>query len=152
MPTLLELRLWTEKNRDFPWDVLRTFLGVCLFLKGLAYLATPGSLIRLMTDAHVPLASPGLAEVVAVTHVVGGAALAFGIFTRLAALLQIPNVLGALLFVHLHTGLFSEAQTLELDVLVLVMLALFAIGGAGRWSVDWHFERHTAFGPSRTSV
>ena len=138
----LELRLWIEKNRDLVWDALRMYLGLALFVKGLAYLATPNELAAIMESHHVPLASSALAKYVAATHVAGGLALAFGVFTRLAALIQIPNVLGALLYVHLGNGLFSPAQTLELDALVLVILTLFAAGGAGRFSVDWSFERH----------
>ncbi len=140
----LELRLWIEKNRDLAWDVLRIYLGLALFVKGVAYLAAPNELVALMTAHHVPLASRFLAEYIAATHVAGGLALTFGLFTRLAALIQLPNLLGAIVFVHLSSGLFSQAQTLELDSLVFVMLVLFAAGGAGRFSVDWSFERHAA--------
>jgi putative oxidoreductase len=138
----LELRLWIEKNRDLVWDALRMYLGLALFVKGVAFLATPPALVALMAAHGVPFASRALAEYVGATHVIGGLALAFGIFTRLAALLQLPNVVGALVFVHLGSGLFSPAQSLELDALVAVILVLFAAGGAGRLSVDWSFERH----------
>src|SRR5512140_646761 len=137
---VLELRLWMEKNRDLAWDALRAYLA--LFVKGVAYLAAPNELLAVMTAHQVPLASHALAEYIAATHVAGGLALAFGLFTRVAALIQIPNLVGAIMFVHLGNGLFSPAQTLELDALVLVILALFAAGGAGRFSVDWAFEKH----------
>jgi putative oxidoreductase len=139
---ILELRYWIEKNRDLVWDVLRIYLGIALVLKGLAYLAAPKELYAVMAAQDVPFASTALAEYVAATHVAGGLALAFGLMTRVAALIQLPNVLGAIVFVHLKDGLFKPAQSLELDSLVAFLLVLFAAGGAGRLSVDWSFERH----------
>ena len=149
---ILELRYWIEKNRDLVWDLLRIYLGIALVLKGIAYLAAPKELFAIMEAQNVPLASTALAEYVAATHVAGGLALAFGLMTRVAALVQLPNVVGAILFVHLKDGLFKPNQSLELDSLVAFMLVLFAAGGAGRLSVDWSFERHEVSKVEQPSV
>ncbi len=141
-PRKFNMRDWAEANRDFFWDMLRTFLGAALVVKGAAYLLHPQELIELMRASNVPLAGPTLAEYVAVTHLVGGLLMAFGLFTRVAAVIQIPNVVGASLFVHMKEGLLSTHQTLELTALVLVMLVGFAFAGSGRWSTDWYFAEH----------
>ena len=62
--------------------------------------------------------------------------LAAGLLTRLAALVQLPVLVGAVFVVHLRAGLFSAAPNLEFAVLVLVSLAAFAVVGGGRWSAD----------------
>jgi uncharacterized membrane protein YphA (DoxX/SURF4 family) len=55
------------------------------------------------------------------------------------AAIQIPNLLGAVVFVHLKAGLFTEQQTLEFTLLVLFLLSLITVVGAGRLSIDWAF-------------
>jgi uncharacterized membrane protein YphA (DoxX/SURF4 family) len=66
--------------------------------------------------------------------------MAFGILTRLGALIQIPNLVGAVLFVHMREGLFTEGQTLEFSLLVLFLLTLISVVGAGRLSIDYYFS------------
>jgi putative oxidoreductase len=142
------LRDWSEANQDFWWDALRVFVGIALFLKGVGYLRHLGGLVEQLKAAEFPYASSTVAQYAAVAHVAGGLLLAFGLFTRLAAAIQVPNLLGAIFFVHLKEGLFTSAQTLEFAVLVLVILVLYALGGAGRWSVDWYFSKHKTRGSS----
>src|SRR6185436_4718392 len=94
-------------------------------------------LVETMNATHVPFASAGLAELVALTHIAGGLMLAFGLLTRLGAAIQIPNLLGAVMFVHLKDGLFTPGQTLEFAMLILFVLGLYVVSGAGRLSIDY---------------
>jgi uncharacterized membrane protein YphA (DoxX/SURF4 family) len=121
------------------WDCLRVYLGVALFMKGLVFLKDSGAVLALLEGGKVPFAGHALAEFVAVTHLAGGLLLAFGLFTRLAAAMQIPNLLGAVVLIHMKEGLFTKAQTLEFSILVLFLLGLFTASGAGQWSIDHHF-------------
>jgi len=130
---------WIAANRDLFWDLLRVYLGVALFIKGFVYLRDASGLVRIMSESGFPFSSPALAKWVALTHMAGGLLLAFGLLTRLAAAAQIPNLLGAVFIVHMKDGLFTRGQTLELASLVLVLLAFFAVVGAGRWSIDFSF-------------
>jgi putative oxidoreductase len=131
-------RVWMDANRDVGWDVLRVYLGVALFIKGLVFLKNVAVLREIMASAG--FLHPWLAEPIAVTHLAGGMLLTFGLWTRFAAAVQAPVLLGAILFIHLKDGLFRPAQTLEFTLLVLVLLCLFALGGAGRLSVDFYFK------------
>jgi uncharacterized membrane protein YphA (DoxX/SURF4 family) len=133
---------WLSSHSDLWWDLLRIYVGVALFIKGFVYLHDTAGLAAILREAGVPLATPLTAEIAALAHVAGGLMLAFGLFTRVAAAIQIPNVLGAVAFVHLREGLFTRGQTLELALLVLVILVLLVLGGAGRYSVDWYFLQH----------
>jgi uncharacterized membrane protein YphA (DoxX/SURF4 family) len=62
--------------------------------------------------------------------------LALGVGTRVAALVQIPVLIGAVFFVHWGEGLLRGGQSLELAGLVLAMLVAYAICGAGPLSID----------------
>jgi uncharacterized membrane protein YphA (DoxX/SURF4 family) len=125
-------------------------LGVALLIKGFEYLRHADALVGTMRSAGLPFASPFVAEMAAVAHVAGGLMLAFGLLTRLGAIVQIPNVVVAVLFIHLKEGLFTPGQTLELALLVLMLLVMYAVGGAGRWSVDAYFGRREAEAPHVT--
>ena len=61
--------------------------------------------------------------------------LVVGLLTRIAAWVQIPILAGAL-FVNRQEGLMSAGQGLEFAGLVLFLLVIFSISGAGPLSVD----------------
>src|SRR5580700_4264369 len=132
-------KTWIAERRDLAWDAVRVYLGFALVMKGFVYMLHHGALVATMEQAGVPLAGAGLAEAVAVAHITGGLMMTFGILTRIGAAIQIPNLLGALFFVHLREGLFTEAQALELTLLALALLCLITVVGAGRLSIDWAF-------------
>ncbi len=142
-------RDWNAHNPDLWLDVLRIYVGIALFIKGVVSLRNAVGLATLMHTSHVPFAGMALAELASLAHVAGGLMLAYGIFTRVGAAIQIPNLLSAVLFVHLREGLFTQAQTLEFALLVLFLLVVFALSGAGPWSVDYHFRARR---PLRTEV
>src|SRR6266542_4975058 len=78
-----------------------------------------------------------VAHYVIPVHLVGGLLLALGLLTRLAALSQIPILAGAVFYIWLPNVLFFEQrQNLEFSALVLFLLALIFVYGAGRFSVD----------------
>ncbi len=136
----MSAREWLAANRDIWWDLLRVYLGFALVLKGFVYMFNKPLLVETMTAADVPFAGAGLAEMIAVTHLAGGLMLAFGLLTRIGAAIQIPNVLGAIAFVHIKQGLFTPGQTLEFSTFVLFALVLYTVSGAGRLSIDYAFS------------
>ena len=80
---------------------------------------------------------------VIIAHLVGGLFLAIGLFTRFAALLQIPVLFGAVFFVHRAEGLFTTSQNLEFSILVLFLLILIFFYGPGVLSLDRVFFKKT---------
>jgi putative oxidoreductase len=131
---------WITQNRDMLWDLVRIYLGFALVVKGFVYMFQHRAFVASMVAEGVPFAGSGLAELVALAHIAGGLMMTFGILTRIGAIIQIPSVLGAVLFVHLKEGLFTSNQTLEFALLVLFLLCLIAVGGAGRLSIDYVFS------------
>jgi uncharacterized membrane protein YphA (DoxX/SURF4 family) len=71
--------------------------------------------------------------------------LTLGFLTRVAAIAQIPILFGAVFFVHRQDGLFALGQSLEFSALVLFLLVIVTIAGAGKFSLDY-----VTFGPGRT--
>ena len=117
-------------------DVIRIYLGVGLMVRGALFISQPEVLLDFLKRTHswfVPLA---VSQYVVAAHLCGGILLALGLGTRLAAAAQIPPLLGAVLFVHIGEGLLTAGQSLEFAALVLAMLSVFAVFGAGRLSLD----------------
>jgi uncharacterized membrane protein YphA (DoxX/SURF4 family) len=137
-----------ESNRHLVLDVVRVYLGAGLFFRGLALLLTDTGLQQLTGGGAPSVTTSGIAMYVMAAHLVGGALLIVGLYTRLAALVQIPVLAGAVLVVHWQDGLLSANQSLEFSALVLFLLALVFLFGGGRWSLDAR-RRHDA--PSETT-
>lgn len=135
---------WSELNRDYWMDFLRMFMGLALFLKGIAILRTTPEYAADLAAKGVPFAGVDLVNLGAATHFVGGTMLVFGLLTRVAAAIQIPTVLSAIVFIHSGDGVFSKAQGLELAILTLAILVVLTFVGSGRMSTDWYFSDHPA--------
>jgi uncharacterized membrane protein YphA (DoxX/SURF4 family) len=130
-----EIIEWLNNNHNIAYSIIRMFLGFALLVRGIILLSDPATISKLA----------GLNNLywwfsyITVIHIVGGLLLTFGLLTRIAALLQIPILAGAVFFIHLNQGLISGNQSLELAVLVLVLLILFFIFGSGSLSLDHFF-------------
>lgn len=125
------------------FDLLRIYLGIGLFVRGVLLASDPGLLAQ-FADGEGWLLPMFAAHAVVLAHLAGGLLLALGCYTRLAAAIQIPPVAGALFFVHWGEGLFTREQSFELAALVLVMLVLYVAFGASELSVDHYMERARA--------
>jgi uncharacterized membrane protein YphA (DoxX/SURF4 family) len=129
-----------ESHRELWLDLVRIYLGLGLFARGLLLISnTPfnGYFIDLLQRANQPWLLNGLLlHYVILAHFVGGAMLTVGFLTRFAALMQIPVLAGAVFIVHRQDGLFAMGQSLELSALVLFLLTIFCVSGAGRLSLD----------------
>lgn len=149
MERLERLRDWLDARRDYAFEVVRVFLGLALFVRGLHFVTHVGDMRALLEQGGLRLdfaASVALAHYVAIAHLCGGLLLAAGIVTRLAAALQVPVLVGAVFLVHLREGLFGAGQGLELAVLVLVLLVAAVFHGGGKLSVDDYLARHARWG------
>jgi uncharacterized membrane protein YphA (DoxX/SURF4 family) len=136
---------------DRPWsvvDLLRIYLGVGLLVRGTLFIGNRSLLTGWLMEAGEMQLWAGLAaHYVVVAHLAGGILLALGLVTRIAALAQIPILVGAVFFVHLEEGLFTTNpdQSLEFSVLVLFLLIIIFLWGAGPLSVD-HYLKESADG------
>jgi putative oxidoreductase len=115
------------------FDLIRIYLGVGLAVRGVLLLMDPTWVGHMLEKSAEGALWP---RVVGFGHLAGGVLLAVGLFTRVAAAVQILPVLGAVIMVHSRDDLAGENQSLEFSALVLVMLVFFAWFGGGEWSLD----------------
>jgi len=124
-------------------DLIRIYLGVGLLVRGALFISRPDILVEFLKHTNswfIPLAA---AQYVVAAHLCGGILLALGLGTRVAAAVQIPPLLGAVLFVHIGEGLLTAGQSLEFAALVLIMLVAFSVFGSGHLSLDaWLAKRN----------
>jgi len=135
---------WAESRRELWLDCVRVYLGLGLFARGLLLITntSTGYFVDMLQRAgHNWLMTGMMLHYVMLAHFVGGGLLALGFLTRIAALVQIPILAGAVFIVHRSDGLFALGQSLEFSALVLFLLVIFLVSGAGRFSVD-----HSVFG------
>lgn len=136
-------RAWWQ-DPSLGLDVVRIYLGVGLMVRGALFIGRPEVLLEFLkrTDSwFVPLA---ISQYVVAAHLCGGILLALGLGTRVAAALQVPPLIGAVLLVHMGEGLLSAGQSLEFAALVLAMLTAFSVFGSGRLSLDYWLARRNA--------
>lgn len=139
----------TFGNRaDYFLDVVRIYLGIGLFAKGIQFLVNSDFAgVSLMQDGKMDLMMGIMSHYIPLAHIAGGALLAAGLITRFAALAQLPILVGAVFFVHLPQGMFTRGQTFEFALLVTFLLVVFMLAGGGPLSVDRYFERKRADRP-----
>ena len=128
--------------------VLRIVLGVILVMHGSMVFSTytPRGAASLVTRiGYPPWSALILAWYLIVVHVVGGALIVVGFWTRLAAVLNLPIMASAVLLMHLSQGFFmrgvvSDGRTsvvgYEFSLLVLACTIAIALIGPGPFSID----------------
>ncbi|WP_263784715.1 DoxX family protein [Salinibacter grassmerensis] len=133
---------WINEHRAVALDLVRIYLGVGLFVRGVLFAYESQGVSVLVDLSGFSVGSAVLAHYVTFAHLMGGLMLAVGLLTRLAALVQIPILAGAVFLVHLEQGLLTADQSLEFSALVLVLLVVVFIFGPGEWAADQYvFER-----------
>lgn len=139
MNKLTALTAWAESRRDVWLDCVRIYLGLGLFARGclIVFNVRTEFFVNLLSKSNSDwLLSAALLHYIALAHFLGGLMLAAGFLTRVAALAQIPILAGAVFIVHRQDGLFALGQSLEFSALVLFLLVVVLVAGAGPLSLD----------------
>lgn len=131
--------------------LLRVVLGVIYVMHGyfavtvLRLEGTAGLMVRM---GYPPVLAPALAWYLILAHFAGGALMIAGLWTRLAALLQVPIMASVLFLLHLGQGFFlcgivvdaaarrAVAGGYEYALLLLAVTLALALGGGGAASLD----------------
>lgn len=139
MPKLRQWFAWAEAHPKFWLDLVRIYLGVGLFIRGVLLFASPRAdfVTELLQRTGQPwLLTAAVLHYIAIAHLVGGLMLVFGLLTRIAAVAQLPVLIGAVFLIHRSEGLLAAGQSLEFSALVLFLLTVIAVAGPGPVSVD----------------
>ena len=131
------LEHWGDTHHPKWVDFVRIALGVFLCIKGIQF---PSQAAEVMNKMPSYLSSnyfilSMLQYYILFAHLLGGIFLITGIFVRIACLMQIPILIGAIVFIHTSINTWSPFSQLYLPVIVLLLLIYFLIVGNGRLSV-----------------
>lgn len=138
-----------EANRDVYFDLMRVYLGIGLFVKGIQFSQDTAWLSEVVREAGatefifnaIDLFG---AHYVVMAHMGGGLLLAAGLMTRISTLFQLPVLLGAVwLASKAEEGIFHHNEEFQFTALVLVLLILILLHGAGKLSVDHYLRNRT---------
>jgi len=117
--------------------IARLGLGIVFVAHGWQKLDAMGLAATQASFTKLGVPAPELAAYYSTfAELIGGAALLVGLFTAVAGLLLVGDMLGALLVVHIDNGVFVAQGGYELVVGLGVGALLLAVFGAGRYSVD----------------
>jgi putative oxidoreductase len=146
MNLLQKFEYWGDRHHPKWLDIIRIALGIFLCYKGVDFLRNSSNLISLMknTSPFSEFMIILLAHYVAFAHILGGFFLTLGLFTRAACLIQIPVLMGAIVFVNINAtrDAFSPYSELFLSIIILLLLIYFLIIGNGPLSVKVPPEEH----------
>lgn len=135
------LDAWSEKQQVMWVFLLRCILGLLLWVKGFSFVSHTPELEALIAGSRFTEQAHWLAGYVTWSHLFGGAMIMLGLLTRIAVLIQLPVLIGAVFFVHAANGIMNVDAQLGLSVLVLVLLVFFLLAGGGTYSMDWYIKR-----------
>jgi len=143
MNTVEKIEAWGDRHHPKWLDILRMILGLVLLAKGYYFVTNTDGLKQLIANSRFGQVSFLLEHYVVFAHLIGGFLIAVGLITRIAIVVQLPILIGAVLFVNVRSGFFSGNSTdLWLSIIILFLLVFFLVEGSGPWSVDEYMRKH----------
>ena len=132
---------WGDTHHPQWLDLIRILLGAFLCYKGVDFLMNMGSMLSLITNkmSFGSFSSMLMSNYIAFAHILGGILLILGSLTRFACIINIPILLGAILFVN--TEMYRPFSALLLPIVVLLLLICFLVVGNGRLTFLKHAEK-----------
>ncbi len=148
MNVVAKIEDWGNTHRPAWLDFFRIALGVFLTYKGAVFASNLESLKMSVEGINMRYTGVALAHYIVFAHMLGGPLLAFGIWTRILSLIQLPILIGAVVFVNSKEFMsVGSKMELEISVIVLVGLIVFIIFGAGKFSIDEKRRQDEAMKP-----
>lgn len=141
MGILQQMKSWGLTHHPRWFIALRVVLGLFLFMKGISFMRDMNGLEELVAHTRFSNSASWIALVVTWLHLLGGFLIIIGLFTRLAVVVQIPILLGALIFVNQPS---VNAIEFLFAFIILLLLGFFFVLGGGPISLDHFFSRHKA--------
>lgn len=138
MSVITDVERWGNDHRPGFLDIFRIALGVFITYKGLQFITHLSDLQNTTAGINIWFAGATLAHYVIFAHILAGPMIAFGLYTRIACLIQLPILIGAVFLVNYPKGFMFLGNHMELEIslIVLIGLIVFMIFGAGRFSID----------------
>lgn len=129
-------------RKSFVLLVARIIVGVVLLVKGILFVSNSEQLEQMILSSNFAAGVRFLTAYVTFAHLFGGVFIIIGLLTRIAALLQIPVLLGAVFLVlpwQLH---ITGVDELILSITVLGLLLFILWNGSGKFSMEQYLKEH----------
>ena len=131
--------------RFVKWGMLplRIVVGLVFLMHGAQklFIFGPGGTADIMGKLGLPLPLVSATVVIAV-ELLGGLAILFGVFARIAGALLAFEMVVAILVARLHGGFFAP-YGYEFELTLLGACLTFALNGPGRMSLEETWQRST---------
>lgn len=127
-------------RKSFVLLLARIIVGVVLLVKGILFLSNSEQLEQMILSSRFAAGVVFLMAYVTFAHLFGGVFIILGLLTRIAALLQVPILLGAVLLVL--PGQAHSADELVLSIAVLGLLLFILWKGSGEYSMEQYLKEH----------
>ena len=141
MGIVKRIEMWAEEHHPKWIDLLRIILGIILFVKGVLFVTDQDIIISMLQGSRIEFISIIIAHYVILVHLVGGLTIAVGLLTRLSIAVQLPVLIGAIIFVDIPKAFASLNSDLTLAILVLCLLLFFFFYGPGPLSIDNYLSK-----------
>lgn len=135
-------RHWTLAHESYLLLAARIVLGLILLVKGIYFISHSQVLQEMIQESRFAQGTSFWVGYILFAHFFGGVFIILGLFTRIAALLQIPVLLGAIFFVIPRQTVVESGQEFVLSFIVLALLILVLIKGGGKISMDAYKRTH----------
>jgi len=134
MDTIKKLNKWANSHTSLPLDILRIVLGAFIFYKGMNFSVHTDYLYEILNPLDEWLGTVMIVHYVTMAHLAGGILIIIGLITRVAVLVQIPALIGAVLINFI--GVMNPTNLIA-AIVVLVACLFFLVYGSGKHSVDY---------------
>lgn len=134
---------WEKPNYHAVVLIGRVLLGIAIAFKGIVFINNYALLENLLRNSTLNwFAESFWIWYIALSSLLCGIFIVTGLFTRLAILLQIPVLTGAVLFINPGEHAFYFHGEFLLSLLVLIVLIYFLVKGPGEVSMDNYLRNH----------
>ncbi|MDO6435293.1 TQO small subunit DoxD [Flavitalea sp. BT771] len=141
MATLRSIHQWSIAHHP-RWLIFpRIILGGLLCIKGIAFMSN-ATLVENLLSGYWAGDTHALEIIISWANMLGGFLIIIGLQTRIMCLIQLPILIGAVVFINAQKGGFVPQSELGLAILALLLTILFLIEGSGPLSLDAYFSHN----------
>ncbi|HVU54773.1 MAG TPA: TQO small subunit DoxD [Puia sp.] len=142
MDTIKSIHHWSVTHHP-RWLIFpRLLLGIILQAKGIAFMSNATLVENLVSGSYLAGHTHALQIIICTANLLGGFLIMIGLQTRLMCLIQIPILIGAVIFINAQRSGFAPQSEMGLAILSLLLTILFLIEGSGPLSLDAYFSRN----------
>lgn len=131
---------WSERQQVKWILLLRIALGLLLWYKGFSFISHTNELEATIAGSRFSDQAHWLAIYVTWSQFFGGVMLLVGLLTRVAVVIQLPVLIGAVFFINAAHDILHTDPQFWLSVIALALLLFFLAEGGGPYSMDRYIK------------